>query len=91
MGGLSPSVRQASRANVSRAACVHSGASISNCPGVVHKNRRVTEGYLSVLKISATAFQLLSACFCQTTTYLPCVLVGLPVASLVVSWKVPMS
>lgn len=47
--------------------------------------------YLSVLKMSATTFHCLSACFFQTTTYLPISVVGFPLASLNLSSKVPTS
>jgi hypothetical protein len=56
-----------------------------------HYPRRENRPYLSVLKMSATAFHCLSACFFQTTTYLPTVVVTAPLASFCFSSNVPTS
>src|SRR5215469_7098705 len=47
--------------------------------------------YLSVLKMSATAFHSPFACFFQTMTYLPRLALDLPVWSATVKSKVPIS
>jgi hypothetical protein len=47
--------------------------------------------YLSVLKMSASAFQLPPCCFFQTTTYFPGMVIGAPCASFSLSSNVPTS
>src|SRR5882672_5841202 len=53
--------------------------------------KALPEPYLSVLNMSMTAFHCLSACFFQTTVYLPTSVVVFPCASFVFNSKVPTS
>src|SRR5262245_43245109 len=49
------------------------------------------EAARSEFQISAAHFQFPSACFSQTSRYLPRSLIGLPLASLMLSWYVPLT